>query len=118
MEFPPGGIVNLNNNSSSSNGCVGSDIEEVVQWDCDLCLKKTFTMAFTIPVLYCQYDAPKLEEQQKLLNHFINEPAEEYFRMGSKQAKAFNELKIVCNLVGKWKHQESRSETLGTSLTI
>jgi hypothetical protein len=59
---------------------------------------KTFTTAFAIFVLQCWYDAPpKLEDQQKLLQHSIDKLAEEYFRRGSKQAKAFNELKIVCN---------------------
>ncbi len=42
MEFPPGGIVNLNNDSSSRKRSVGSDVEEVIQLDRDLHLTKTF----------------------------------------------------------------------------
>jgi hypothetical protein len=55
---------------------VGYDVEEVLSWDRDLHSTKTFMMAFTILVLHCQYDAPKLEKQQKLLKHFINKLAE------------------------------------------
>jgi hypothetical protein len=76
MGFPPRGIINLDNTSSSSKGSVGSDEEEVLQWVCDLGSMKTFTMAFTIFFLHCRYVAPKLEEQQKLLKCFIDEPAE------------------------------------------
>jgi hypothetical protein len=63
-------------------------------------------MTFTILILHLRYDAPKLEERQKLLKRSIDEPAEEYFRRGSKQAKAFNKLKIVCN--AGWKLETSR----------
>ncbi len=76
MEFTPRGIINLDNTSYSSTWSVGSDEEGVLQWVCDLGLMKTFTMAFTTFFLLCRYDAPKLEEQQKLLKCFIDKPAE------------------------------------------
>jgi hypothetical protein len=72
--FPPGGIINLNDDSSSCKRSVGSNVEEVVQWDHDLRQTKTFMTTFKLLVLHCRYDAPELEEQQKLLKYFIDEP--------------------------------------------
>jgi hypothetical protein len=67
---------------------------------------KTFAAAFTILVSHHRYHALKLEDQQKLLKRFINEPAEEYFRRRSKHSKALNELKIAYN--AGWKMEALR----------
>jgi hypothetical protein len=57
---------------------VGSDVEEVVRWDHELCKTKTFSMGFLI-LSGCRFDSPNLEEQQKILFNFIDQPAQEYF---------------------------------------
>ncbi len=66
---------------------MGSDVEEIVQWDRELLQTKTYTTAFTILVSNCKYDGPKLEEQQKLLLWFINCPADEYFKRRSNHLR-------------------------------
>jgi hypothetical protein len=45
MPHPLGGIIFLD---KSSNKSVGSNVEEVVQWDQELCVTKTFTTAVLI----------------------------------------------------------------------
>jgi hypothetical protein len=72
--LPGGGIINIDNNSSSNVGSVGSDIEEIIQWDRELCQSKTFTTAFTILVSHRWYHGLKMEDQQKLLKCFIDKP--------------------------------------------
>jgi hypothetical protein len=37
MVFPPrGGVFNLYDKSSSNKGSVGSDVKEIIQWDCQI----------------------------------------------------------------------------------
>jgi hypothetical protein len=97
MSFLSDEIINLEDDSSSSNeGSVGSDVEEIVQWDRELLQSKTYTTAYTILISNRKYDGPKVDEQRKLLLRFINCPADDYFKRRSKEAKAFNELKAAC----------------------
>jgi hypothetical protein len=56
MSFPPGGVVNLEDNISSNKGKDGFDIEEIIQWDRDLCQMKTFSMALLI-LSGCAYNS-------------------------------------------------------------
>ncbi len=48
MSFPPGGVVNLKDNISSNEGSDGSNFEEIIQWDRELCQTKIFSMALLI----------------------------------------------------------------------
>ena len=80
MSFLSDKIINLEDYSSSNEGSVGSDVEEIVQWDSELLQSKTYTTAFTILVSNCKYDGPKVDEQQKLLLWFIDCPADDYFK--------------------------------------
>ena len=108
MSFLSDEIINLEDDSSSSNeGSVGSDVEEIVQWDRELLQTKTYTTAFTILVSNRKYDGPKLDEQKKHLLRFIDCPADEYFKRRSKEAQAFNELKAASKL--GWKTETSRA---------
>jgi hypothetical protein len=49
-------IINLDDDSSSDEGSVGSDVDEIVQWDRELLQTKTYTTAFTILVSNRKYD--------------------------------------------------------------
>ena len=108
MSFLSSKIINLEDGSSSNKNNVGSDVDEIVRWDCELLQMKTYMTAFTILVSNCKYDGPKLDEQQKLLLRFIDCPADEYFKRRSKEAKAFNELKAACK--HGWKMEMSRAK--------
>jgi hypothetical protein len=99
-----GGVIHLDDSNADVEE-VGSDVEEVVRWDHELCKTKRFSAGFLI-LSGCRFDSPNLEEQQKILFNFINQPAQEYFLGRSLQAKAFEELKIACKL--GWKTEASR----------
>ena len=45
-----------------------------------------------------RFDSPNLDEQQKILFSFIDQPAHDCFLSRSQQARSFEELKIVCKL--------------------
>ncbi len=72
-------------------------MEEVVTWDHDLRRTKTFSTGFLI-LSGRRFDSPNLDEQQKMLFSFIDQPAQDYFLSRSQQSRAFKELKIVCKL--------------------
>ncbi len=72
-------------------------MEEVVTWDHELRRTKTFSTGFLI-LSGRRFDSPNLDEQQKILFSFIGQPAHDYFLNRSQQARAFEELKIVCKL--------------------
>jgi hypothetical protein len=91
-----GGVIHLDDSDADVEE-VGSDMEEVVTWDHELCGTKTFSMGFLI-LSGCRFDSPNLDEQQKILFSFIDQPAHDYFLSRSQQARAFEELKIVCKL--------------------
>ena len=66
-------------------------------WDQELHGTKTFSIGFLI-LSGRRFDSPNLDEQQKILFNFINQPDHDYFLKKSQQARAFEELKIVCKL--------------------
>jgi hypothetical protein len=72
-------------------------VEEVVTWDHKLRGTKTFSTGFLI-LSGRRFESPNLAEQQKILLNFIDQPAHDYFLSRSPQARAFEELKIVCKL--------------------
>ncbi len=72
-------------------------MEEVVTWDQELRGTKTFLTGFLI-LSGRRFDSPNLDEQQKILFNFIDQPAHDYFLSRLQQARAFEELKIVCKL--------------------
>jgi hypothetical protein len=96
MSFLSDKIINLEDDSSSDEGSVGSNVDEIVQWDRELLQTKTYTTASTILVSNRKYDGPKVDDQRKLLLRFIDCPVDDYFKRRSKEAKAFNELKAAC----------------------
>jgi hypothetical protein len=104
MSHLSGGVIHLDDSNANAEE-VGSDVEEVVRWDHELCKTKTFSAGFLI-LSSRRFDSPNLEEEQKILFNFINQPAQEYFLGRSPQAKAFKELKIACKL--GWKTETSR----------
>ena len=55
MSFLSDKIINLEDDSSSDEGSVGSDVDEIVQWDRELLQTKTYTTAFTILVSNHKY---------------------------------------------------------------
>jgi hypothetical protein len=83
------GIVLLDD---SSNESVGSEVDEVVQWDDKLCKTKTFKMVDII-LSSRKFESANLESQQKILLNFLNQPTPHYFQSRSPQAKAFKNLK-------------------------
>ncbi len=83
------------------------DVEEVIRWDHELCGTKTFSTGFLI-LSGRRFDSPSLEEQRKILLNFINQPSHDYFLSRSPQARAFEELKLVCKL--GWKNETSRKK--------
>ncbi len=100
MSFLSDKIINLEDDSSSDEGSVGSDGE--------LLRTKTYTTAFTILVSNRKYDGPKVDDQRKLLLRFIDCPVDDYFKRRSKEAKAFNKLKATCKR--GWKTETSRAK--------
>ncbi len=71
----------------SGNENVGSDLEEIVQWDCSLCLTKTFQMAVLI-LSGRKFESPNLESLQKIILMFINDhPCNYYFKRTSQSLK-------------------------------
>jgi hypothetical protein len=77
-------VINLYATSESA----GSDIEEIVQWDKELRNTKTIMKAVII-LSSRKFSSPNLESQHKILLNFINQPAHDYFRRNSTQAKDF-----------------------------
>jgi hypothetical protein len=99
MSHSSGGVIHLDNSDANAVE-VGSNVEEVVTWDHELCRIKTFSMGLLI-LSGCRFELPNLAEQQKILLNFINQPAHDYFLSRSPQTRAFEEFKIVCKL--EWK---------------
>jgi hypothetical protein len=62
MSFPPGGVVNLEDNISSNEGSNRSNVEEIIHWDRELCQTKTFSTALLI-LSGRAYNSPKLAER-------------------------------------------------------
>jgi hypothetical protein len=100
MSFPSGGVVNFDDNISSNEGSNGSNVEEIIQWDRELCQSKTFSTALLI-LLGHAYNFPKLADQKKILLKFIDRPAREFFRRRSNQVMAFSSLSAKSVLAGE-----------------
>ena len=96
MSHSSGEVIHLDNSNADVEE-VGPDVEEVVTWDHELRGTKTFTTGFLI-LSGRRFDLPNLDEQQKMLFSFIGQPAHDYFLSRLQQARAFEELKIVCKL--------------------
>ena len=97
MSHLSGGVIHLDDSNADVEE-VGLDVEEeVVTWDHELCRTKTFTTGFLI-LSGRRFDLPNLDEQLKMLFSFIGQPAHDYFLSRLQQARAFEELKIVCKL--------------------
>jgi hypothetical protein len=92
----PGGVIHLDNSDADVEE-VGLDVEEVVTWDHELRGTKTFLTGFLI-LSGCRFDSPNLDEQQKILFSFIDQPGHDYFLSRLQQARVCKELKIVCKL--------------------
>ncbi len=71
MSHSSGGVIHLEDSDADVEE-VGSDVEEVVTWDQELRLTKTFSTAFLI-LSGCRFDSPNLDEQQKILFNFLAE---------------------------------------------
>ena len=97
MSHSPGGVIHLDDSDADVEEVVGSDVEEVATWDHELRGTKTFSTGFLI-LSGRRFDSPNLDEQQKMLFSFIDQPAHDYFLSRLQQARAFEELKIVCML--------------------
>ncbi len=97
MSHLSGGVIYLDDSDANAVE-VGSDVEEVITWDHELCWTKTFLMGLLI-LSGCRFELPNLAEQQKILLNFIDQPAHDYFLSRSPQTRAFEEFKIVCKLV-------------------
>ena len=109
MSHSPGGCIHIDDSDADVEEVVGSDVEEVVTWDHELRRTKTFSTAFLI-LSGRRFDSPNLDEQQKILYSFIDQPAHDYFLSRSKQSRAFEELKIVCKLGWKASSVTSRKK--------
>jgi hypothetical protein len=96
MSHSSGGVIHLDDSDANAEE-VGSDVEEVVTWDHKLRGTKTFSIGLLI-LSGRRFELPNLAEQQKILLNFINQPAHDYFLSRSQQARAFEEIKIVCKL--------------------
>jgi hypothetical protein len=107
MLHPSKGVVIHLNEDQSSNESVGSNVEEVVQWDCSLRSSKTFQTAMLILSGH-KFESPNLELLQKVLHNFINQPACDYFRSKSTQATAFRNIQAACKI--GWKTEASRKK--------
>jgi hypothetical protein len=94
MSHSSGGVIHLDDSNANAEE-VGSDMEEVVTWNYELCGTKMFSMGLLI-LSGCRFELPNLAEQQKILLNFIDQPAHDYFLSRSPQARAFEEFKIVC----------------------
>jgi hypothetical protein len=95
MSHSSGGVIHLDESDADGEEVVGSDVEEVAKWDHKLRGTKTFSTGFLI-LSGRRFDSPNLDEHQKILFSFIDQPAHDYFLSRSQQARAFEELKIVC----------------------
>ena len=87
MSHSPGRVIHLDDSDADVEE-VGSDVEEVVTWDQELRRTKTFSTVFLI-LPGRRFDSPNLDEQQKILFNFIDQPAHDYFLSRSQQARAF-----------------------------
>jgi hypothetical protein len=101
-----GGVIHLDGSNANAEE-VGLDVEEVIRWDHELRGTKMFSTGFLI-LSGRRFDSPSLEEQQKILLNFMDQPAHDYFLSRSPQARAFKELKIVCKL--GWKNETSHKK--------
>jgi hypothetical protein len=96
MLHSPGGVIHLDDSDADMEE-VGLDVEEVITWDQELRRTKMFSTGFLI-LSGRKFVSSNLDEQQKILFNFIDQPAHDYFLSRSQQARAFQELKIVCKL--------------------
>jgi hypothetical protein len=108
MPHLSGGVIHLDDSNANVEE-VGSDVEEVITWDHKLRGTRTFLTGFLI-LSGRRFDSPNLDEQQKILFNFIDQPAHDYFLSRSQQARAFEELKIVCKLGWKASSVTSRKK--------
>jgi hypothetical protein len=108
MSYSRGGVIHLNGSDADVEE-VGSDVEEVVTWDHELRRTKTFSTGFLI-LSGRRFESPNLDDQRKILLRFIDQPDHDYFLSRSPQARAFNELKIVCKLGWKASSATSRNK--------
>jgi hypothetical protein len=107
MLHPSKGVVINLNKDQSSNESVGSNVEEVVQWDRSLRSSQTFQM--TVLILSGQkFESPNLELLQKILHNFINKPPCNYFKRKSTQSTAFRNIQAACKI--GWKMEASRKK--------
>ncbi len=108
MLFPSGGVVvNLKDNLFSNEEGNGSNVEEIIQWDRELCQSKTFSTALLI-LSGLAYNSPKLDDQKKILLKFVDSHAEEFFRRRSKQVMAFNNIIRDCKT--GWKTEMAQNK--------
>jgi hypothetical protein len=63
MSHSSGGVIHLDSSDADVEE-VGSDVEEVVRWDHELCKTKMFSTGFLI-LSGRRFDSTNLEEQQK-----------------------------------------------------
>jgi len=96
MSHLSGEVIHLDDSDADVEE-VGSDVEEVATWDHKLRGTKTFATGFLI-LSGRRFDSPNFDEQQKMLFSFIGQPTHDYFLSRLQQARAFEELKIVCKL--------------------
>jgi len=78
MSHSPGGVIHLDDSDANGEEVLGSNVEEVVTWDHELLGTKTFSTGFLILSGH-RFDSPSLDEQQKMLFSFINQPAHDYY---------------------------------------
>ena len=77
MTHSSGGVIHLDDSNADGEE-VGSDVEEVVTWDSKLHETKTFLTGF-LSLSGRRFDSPNLDEQQRILFSFIDQPAHDYF---------------------------------------
>jgi hypothetical protein len=77
MSHSSGGVIHLDDSDANVEE-VGSDVEEVVAWDHELRGTKTFSTGLLI-LSGRRFDSPNLDEQQKILFSFIDQPTHDYY---------------------------------------
>jgi hypothetical protein len=86
---------------------VGSEVEEVVKWDRDLRLSKTFQTLVLI-LSGRKFKSPNLESLQKIMFLFMDKPACNYFKRRLPQATAFQNIQAACK--AGWKTKASHNK--------
>jgi hypothetical protein len=98
----PKGVIHL---ADSGNESVGSEVEEIVQWDRSLRLTNTFQMAVLILSGH-KFESPNLKLLQKILLMFIaDHSCNYYFNRRSPQATTFENIQAACKF--GWKTEAS-----------